>query len=103
MQVEAVADNADRTLKDDGFVKASIVTRIRSNAILVPASALVDKDGKATVFVAGDDGVAHAVEVRTGVREGDRVEVLGGLKQGQQVVTAGAFELEDGTKIKAGQ
>jgi len=103
VQVEAVADNADRTLKDDGFVKASIVTRIRSNAILVPASALVDKDGKATVFVAGDDGVAHAVEVRTGVREGDRVEVLGGLKQGQQVVTAGAFELEDGTKIKAGQ
>jgi HlyD family secretion protein len=100
VQVEAVTDNADRTLRDDGFVKATIVTQMHSGALLIPSNALVLKDDKTTVYLAGDDGVAHAVEVKTGARDGDQVEVVEGLKAGQAIITTGAFELDDGTKIK---
>ncbi|MFI5384608.1 MAG: efflux RND transporter periplasmic adaptor subunit [Fimbriimonadales bacterium] len=101
VQVEAVADNTDRALRDDGFVKATIVIQVHSDAVLVPAAAVVLKDDKTTVFLAGDDETAHVKEVKIGARDGDKVEILGGLSSGQRVVTTGAFELEDGMKIKA--
>lgn len=103
VQVEAVADNPDRSLRDDGFVKANIVTVVHRNAVLVPAAAVVDKDGKTTVFVAGADGAAHAKEVQVGIQSGGGVEIRSGLDAGEKVVTTGAYELDDGTKIKVGE
>ncbi len=103
IQVEAIAPNTDRSLRDDGFVKAEIVTSSHGNALVVPADAIVDKDGKSTVFVVGSDNIAHAIEVKVGVRQGSQVEILDGLKDGQKVVTVGAFELEDGTQVQTGE
>ena len=102
VQVEALAVNTDRTLKDDGFVKASIITSSHPNALVVPVDAVVDKDGKGTVFTVGSDNVAHAVNVKTGVRQNSQIEVLSGLKDGDKVVVSGAYELEDGTQVQTG-
>jgi HlyD family secretion protein len=98
--VEALAQNPDRRLRDDGFVKATVFTAVHRGVVTVPASALVEKDGKTTVFVAGSDGVAHAKEVVVGAREGARVEIKSGLHSGDKVVTTGAYEMDDGTQIK---
>lgn len=103
VQVEAIAANPGHTLRDDGFVKASFVTQLHRDAILVPAAALVEKDGKQTVFVAGPDDVAHAKAVKVGATDGNRIEILSGLTQGERIVTTGAYELDDGTKLKVSQ
>ena len=100
--VEAQADNPNRTLRDDGFVHAGIVTATYQNATLVPASALVEKDGKTSVFLAGADDKAHEVEIQVGARRSDVVQATGKIKPGDKVITTGAFELDDGTDIKAG-
>lgn len=100
VQVEAVAPNTDRTLRDDGFVKAEIETASHPNALVVPVDAVVEKDGKSTVFTVGRDHIAHATEVKTGVRQGAQLEVLDGLKEGDEIVVKGAFELDDGMQVQ---
>lgn len=100
VQVEALADNADRTLRDDGFARARIYTHVHRGVVVIPASALVEKDGKTTVFLAGEDGSAQGKAVKVGAKEGEKVEILSGLKKGDRIVTSGAYELDDGTKIK---
>jgi len=44
--------------------------------------------------------VAHARKIETGVRDGDLVEVMKGLKAGEQVVTVGGLGLEEGAKVR---
>ena len=97
--VEATADNRDRSLRDDGFVHAVIILGRHVDVTVVPSQAVVDKDGKSTVFVVGKDNVAHAKEVQVGLSEGGVVEVVG-VKEGDQVVASGAYELDDGTQVK---
>lgn len=103
VSVEATAGNKGGTLRDDEFVKATITTATHRNAVLVPAGSVVEKDGKTYVFVAGRDGVAHQKEIKVGAREGTVVEALAGVSAGDVVVTTGAYELDDGTKIKVAQ
>jgi len=45
------------------------------------------------------DGVAKLVPVTLGVREPGEVEILTGLKAGDEVVTAGQMKLQDGAKV----
>jgi multidrug efflux pump subunit AcrA (membrane-fusion protein) len=44
--------------------------------------------------------VMENVEVTTGARHGTRVEVLGGLRPGDVVVTAGQLKLRDGAAVQ---
>jgi multidrug efflux pump subunit AcrA (membrane-fusion protein) len=50
-------------------------------------------------MVAGTDGRAHQGTVRVGIRQGERVQIVEGLKVGDRVVGAGAYGLPDNTKI----
>jgi len=53
------------------------------------------------VFVVGRDSVAHARAVARGAHQGGRTEVRGNLAPGDQIVTTGAFGLQDGTGLEA--
>ena len=99
VQIEASAQNEDRTLRDDGFVKAKIVLRVQRGVLTVPVAAVVEKDGKPTVFVVGDDKTVKGHEVRLGIQTADRVEVRSGLTAGDRIVTTGAYELDDGMAV----
>ena len=100
VQAEALVNNDSRDLQDDGFVKGNIITASYSRAFTVPSSSVVEKDGKTSVFVAGSDKIAHLRPVTTGAQEKGRTEIRTGLHTSEQVITSGAYELEDGTKIK---
>jgi multidrug efflux pump subunit AcrA (membrane-fusion protein) len=53
------------------------------------------------VFVITDDKVAHRRPVKTGVEDGDRVQILAGVDAGDQVAVAGHGQLRDGAKVRA--
>jgi Cu(I)/Ag(I) efflux system membrane fusion protein len=83
-------------------VEARIVTTNIPEALAIPATALFQDVGQNRyhVFVAGADGRAHRVNVTLGVRDGPRVQVLDGIKAGDQVITSGGYALSDGLKIR---
>ncbi|MFO0688278.1 MAG: efflux RND transporter periplasmic adaptor subunit [Myxococcota bacterium] len=95
-------------MENPGGLRDGMVARIElrdagtSNALLAPRAALLRRGGRPEVFVVErtDSGpVARARSVRTGRVEGERIEILEGLSDGDEVVFEGHFALQDGSSV----
>lgn len=86
--------NGDGRLKPDMFATATIEVAGDTRELLtLPDPAIVLMDGQPTVFVY-EQGAYVARAIQPGERIGGRTVVTGGIKAGEQVVTAGAYELK---------
>src|SRR5262252_3233415 len=95
------AKNPKHELKPGTSVQVSITAQTVKDALVVPVnSVLTAPDGSTTVMLAGSDGLAHQQAVKLGIRNGDDVQVVDGVKEGDKVVSTGAYGLPDKTKIK---
>ena len=97
--VEALHDNADGRLRPGQFVAVELSAQERW-ALFVPEQA-VQPSGDKTLVHRVRDGRAEAVEIRTGARTQGQVEVVGGLAEGDVVVTAGFQKLGPGAPVAA--
>lgn len=96
-------DNKAGTLKVGTPVKVSITGRSVSDALKIPASAvLTGQDGSKSVMVMGSDNTAHRKPVTLGIQDGDDVQVTNGLAPTDTVITTGAYGLDEGAKVKVG-
>jgi HlyD family secretion protein len=96
-------DNHTGALKAGTPVKVSITAGTISNAIKLPASAiLAAQDGSKIVMVIGSDGLAHRKPVTVGIQDVDDVQILSGLSPSDMVITSGSYGLEEGTHVKIG-
>lgn len=69
-------------------------------ALTVPSTAVMNPVGdRATVFIVGKDNKAHLREIRLGLAVEGATEVLGGLEEGEQVVSTGQFDLRDNESV----
>ena len=55
---------------------------------------------RSTWCSAGADSHAHITAVQTGIHNAEFVQVTGGLKEGDSVITSGGYALPDKTQIK---
>ena len=74
------------------FANVEIVTDLNRAAISIPQSAVLTDGGKTVVFVAAANGYIKR-EVTAGMQSSDRVEIIEGLKEGEQVVVKGNYLL----------
>jgi hypothetical protein len=51
-------------------------------------------------MVIGADGTARSTLVKTGITDGTDTQIVSGINAGDQVVTNGAYGMDDGTKVK---
>ncbi len=101
VEVWVEASNPGNRLRPGSTVRVSAVAQEVANAIVVPASALLTgSEGKMSVMTVTPDSRAHQQPVQVGIRQDGEVQITQGLNAGQQVITAGAYGLPDGTKIK---
>ncbi|MDZ7683036.1 MAG: hypothetical protein U5J63_15345 [Fodinibius sp.] len=113
------------SLTDDGrsiyqgvLVEAIINVETRQNTVVIPRAALVENvqtliepesnsiqlNRSYSAYVVKNDTMAVQNELRLGIEQGDRVEVLQGIQPGDQVVLTGQNSLSDSTKVRvAGQ
>ena len=68
------------------------------NMLTVPATAFVNGVSSGQIFVA-QNGVAKLIKGTAGRVYGDKVQILSGLKNGDQVITSGQINLDNGSKI----
>jgi len=100
VEVWVQAKNPKQTLKPGSSVRLSMVAAEVPDALLVPAAALLTgPDGATTVMLIGDDQHAHQQAVKVGIRQDDKVQITEGLKEGQRIVTEGAYGLPDNAKV----
>jgi HlyD family secretion protein len=104
VQVWVKADNPGEKLKPGATARVAIIAETIQNTMVVPASALLNGDeGGQKVMVVDKDNVAHEHIVSIGVRQGDRVQIVSGLAEGDQVVTSGGLGLDDKAKVTVQQ
>ena len=95
-------DNKDGSLRAGTPVKVAITGKTVANAWKIPrAAVLAAQDGSKSVMVIGADGSAHRKTVTLGISDGEDVQVVEGVAATDQVITVGAYGLDEGTKVKA--
>lgn len=92
--------NPALVLKPDLFADATIRTQRKSDVLALPVEAVVRTGIKDYVFVMKDLGRFEPREVTLGVPSDGWVEVLGGLKEGEEVVVSGQFLIDSESKLK---
>jgi RND family efflux transporter MFP subunit len=106
VSIGSVIDSLSRTLpviyevpNGDGAVKVGATARVhvrtgdRATGVVLPASAVLDEDGRPIVYVQVDGEAFEKRLVRLGGQEGDRVLVLDGIKPGERVVSGSAYQV----------
>ena len=102
VEVWAEFKNPEQRLKPGTSVQLSMVARSIPDAVIIPAdSILTAPDGTTSVMLVGADSRAHQKNVTVGIKQGDDVQILDGLKDGDKVVGAGAYGLPDDARIQA--
>ncbi len=86
-------------LRPGMFARAYLKTASKPAALVIPKAALSLESIGDTVYVA-EGGVARRREVTLGFQEGDTVEILDGLAEGERVVVVGQDGLSDGTPVQ---
>lgn len=99
VKVKAEFGNDDERLFPNQFVNVKLMLDTLHDATVIPASALQRGANGLFVYVIGDDDRVSVRNVKTGVSEGDRVQVIDGLRPGERVVTDGSDRLRDGSKV----
>jgi multidrug efflux pump subunit AcrA (membrane-fusion protein) len=101
VEVWVEAANPGEKLKPGATVRVSVLAETIPNAIVIPASALLNSDeGGMQVLVVGADSAAHEKKVEIGAREPEKVQVVKGLDVGEKVITGGGVGLDDGAKVR---
>jgi hypothetical protein len=88
-------------LKPGMFANVEIRGSGRS-ALSVPANALIDSGTEQLVFVAQGNGYFVPRRVKAGARLGERVEMVDGVKEGEQVAASATFFLDSESQLRGG-
>lgn len=102
LTVEAQIENPDNALRPNMFATARIILPGGKQSVFVPFAAVqTDADtNTANVYVIAD-GKAQARAVQTGTQEGDLIEILTGVNEGEIVATSNLEQLFDGAKVQS--
>ena len=95
----SVATDSGVPLKSGLYGKARFIIGQRT-VLSVPHKAIAQQGQIAAVFVVDQSGIARLRLVKTGRSLGDRIEVLSGLNQGEQIVSEVVASLKDGTPVR---
>src|SRR3984957_9042794 len=81
--------------------RGSVAGKEIPNTLKVSAGSLpAAQDGSKSVMVIGQDGVAHKKAVDVGIQDAGEVQITGGISPSDNVITEGAYGLDDGTREK---
>ncbi len=90
----ATVDNKDGLLKPEMFANVTIYSAGDHLAVGVPKQALIYEGDQVHVWVAHDDKSIELRQIKTGLTNGDLVEVDGNLKPGERIVTKGSLFID---------
>jgi len=105
-RVEIAVPNKKNNIKPNLTARVQINNYSSTKAILIPQSLISENaEGEQYVYIAtevdsNDMAVAKKQIIRTGLTQGDYVEVLEGINPGEQVIMEGARNVRENQKVK---
>mgnify|MGYP000951167447 FL=1 len=100
--VRARVENANGTLRPGALAQVTLRLQEWEAALLVPAMAVITEENGKSVFVV-EEGKAQRRRVVTGLRRAELLQIVAGLRAGEEVVVAGVQSLRAGAAVKVAQ
>jgi len=101
MHTEIDVENPNDTLVEGMYAETTLILHQKDNALTVPVQAVKRDGASASVFVVDRSGDVAERQVTLGVDSGDRIEILTGLTDGDQVVVGNINALQAGQRVRA--
>lgn len=89
----------NEVLRPGMFGRIEVVYDQRNNVLTMPRTALLEDEGETAVYVVRSNK-AVKVPVKLGYSNGEFAEIIAGLKEGENVITAGKVAVRDGTEVQ---
>ncbi len=102
-KVRIQVNNAAGKLKAGMFVEGEILTGVNATAIVIPSAAVYrdDRSAKSSHVFVLENGKASQRQVRIGRERDSKLEILEGLKPGDQLVAEQSIEIAEGVRVQA--
>jgi RND family efflux transporter MFP subunit len=98
--VEVQVPNPAGQLLPGEYAQVDLAVPRKDPPLLIPGDTLVVRADGPQVAVVGPDGAVHFTSVQLGRDFGDRLEVLSGLQEGQQLAVNPSDLIREGVKVK---
>ena len=95
-------DNSERLLMPNMYAHVDIHGEPRKEVLTIPHEALIHGAGMTRVVISLGNGRFEVREIRTGMESDDRVEVLSGLKEDEEIVVSAQFLIDSEASLNAG-
>lgn len=99
LKLRAMCPNTGREILPGTFANVELVLKKIENAILIPSEALIPDIKGQKVFVCRN-GKAQPVQVETGIRTDQDVQLTSGIGEGDTIITTGILQLKPGMPVK---
>jgi membrane fusion protein, multidrug efflux system len=99
LRVRAVVENKSKTLIPGAYTNVELSLGENTNALMVPTNAIIPLERTKSVIL-NKGGKAHFVEVQTGIRNTETIEITSGIQAGDTVITSGVLFLKEGNKLE---
>jgi multidrug efflux system membrane fusion protein len=100
VKLRAMFDNQNNELFPQEFVNVRLLVDTLHDATTIPVAAIQRGADGSFVFVVNADKTVSQRTVKTGVQDGDKIQILSGIKEGDTVVVDGADRLRDGADVE---
>lgn len=98
LRVRAVISKISKELIPGAFANVNLHLSENTRALMIPSQAIIPEEEKKQVIIA-QNGKAHFVNIKTGIRKSSKVEVTEGLEAGDTIMTTGILFLKEGDKL----
>ncbi len=100
LRLRGTFGNADERLFPNQFVNVRLGLRTIADAVTVPAAAVQQGAKGPFVYVIDKEGLARRREITPGASDGERTQVLKGIRSGERIVLEGFDRVKDGEKVE---
>ncbi|EGV50190.1 efflux RND transporter periplasmic adaptor subunit [endosymbiont of Riftia pachyptila] len=100
IKVRLELDNPELALKPDMFADVTLNTELQKDAVVVPDAAIVRSGERDQVFIVREPGKFEPREVTLGQSSEGWVQVLDGVKAGEEVVASALFLIDSESKLR---
>ena len=90
--------NPQHRIKPGMFAQVAVETRVFQKRLLIPRDALLIRDDRKLVFV-HEGGLAKWRYVKTGLENNEFIEIKKGLKEGEELIVSGHFNLAHDARV----
>ena len=98
LKVRALITSQSKELVPGAFANVKLKLGDDPKALMIPTEAIIPEEENKKVIIA-QYGKAHFVDIKTGIRQASKIQVIDGLQPGDTIMTSGLLFLKEGSKL----